>query len=110
MQATARRLIFDEAIETSIVPIPRSVLRILRRVGKGILAIAAGMLIVAKPGGSQAENKHARTLSNAARTSRCSSRTPHAAAWRWADAATPRTAPAAPRGRDTLERDPGVRC
>ena len=43
-------------------------------------------------------------------TSRCSSRTPRASARRSARAATPRAAPAAPRGRDTLERDLGVRC
>jgi hypothetical protein len=33
-----------------------------------------------------------------------------ASARRWARSATPRAAPAAPRGRGTLEGDLGVRC
>jgi hypothetical protein len=43
-------------------------------------------------------------------TSRCSRRTPRASPRSRAHAATPRAAPAAPRGRGTLESDLGVRC
>ena len=56
------------------------------------------------------DGPHPRDCRRRGLTSRCSSRTPRASARGWAYAATPRAAPATPRGRDTLERDLGVRC
>ena len=78
--------------------------------------VAGRIRPAAPPGTAGVDSRASSTSSGMPRrgecrlTRRCSSRTPHASARACTHAATPRAAPAAPRGHGTLETDLGVRC